>query len=81
MTCTFFGHRIVPNEIEPTLRSTLIDLIDNHDVDLFYVGNHGGFDAMVHKVLKELSAIYAIPLRLCTSPASFNASLIASLVY
>ena len=60
MTCTFFGHRIVPKEIEPTLRSTLIDLIDNHDVDLFYVGNNGGFDAMVRKVLKELSERYAI---------------------
>ena len=47
MTCTFFGHRYVPQKIEPTLRSTLIDLIENHGADLFYVGNHGDFDAMV----------------------------------
>ena len=60
MTCTFFGHRIVPKEIEPTLRSTLIDLIINHNVKLFYVGNHGGFDAMVRRVLKSLSAEYPI---------------------
>ena len=60
MTCTFFGHRYVPKEIEPTLRSTLIDLIENHGVDLFYVGNHGDFDAMVRRTLRELSAKYPI---------------------
>lgn len=60
MTCTFFGHRTVPKEIEPTLRSTLIDLIENHNVKLFYVGNQGGFDAMVRRVLKELSEKYDI---------------------
>ena len=46
--------------IEPALRSTLIDLIENHGVDLFYVGNHGEFDAMVRRVLRELSAKYPI---------------------
>ena len=60
MTCTFFGHRFVPQKIEPTLRSTLIDLIENHGVDLFYVGNHGEFDAMVRRTLRELSAKYPI---------------------
>ena len=60
MTCTFFGHRNTPKEIEPTLRSTLVDLIENHDVKLFYVGNHGGFDAMVRRVLKDLSEKYDI---------------------
>ena len=60
MTCTFFGHRFVPQKIEPTLRSTLIDLIENHGVNLFYVGNHGEFDAMVRRVLRELSAKYPI---------------------
>lgn len=60
MTCTFFGHRYVPQKIEPTLRSTLIDLIENHGVDLFYVGNHGEFDAMVRRALRELSAKYLI---------------------
>ena len=57
MTCTFFGHRFEPQKIEPTLRSTLIDLIE---VDLFYVGNHGDFDAMVRRTLRELSAKYPI---------------------
>ena len=60
MVCTFFGHRQVTKEIEPTLRAVLIDLIENHDVKRFYVGNHGGFDAMVLRVLKGLAAIYTI---------------------
>ena len=60
MTCTFFGHRNVPNEIEPILRSTLIDLIEKHDVKLFYVGNHGGFDRMVRRVLKDMAETYKI---------------------
>ena len=60
MICTFFGHRYVPQKIEPTLRSTLIDLIENQDVNLFYVGNHGEFDALVRRVLRKLSAKYPI---------------------
>ena len=59
MTCTFFGHRDAPKEIEPTLRSTLLELIENNGVDLFYVGNQGGFDTMVCRVLQELSADYS----------------------
>lgn len=60
MTCSFFGHRYVQKEIEPMLRSTLVDLIENYDCCLFYVGNQGGFDAMVTRVLWELSARYPI---------------------
>ena len=54
MTCTFFGHRSVPKEIEPILVSTLIDLIENKNVGFFYVGNHGNFDFLVRKNLKLL---------------------------
>ena len=62
MVCAFFGHRQIYNakEIEPTLRSALLDLIENHGVKTFYVGNHGGFDAMVQRVLKELSKNHQI---------------------
>lgn len=60
MTCTFFGHRNITVEIEPILQSTLINLIENNDVKLFYVGNHGGFDIMVRRVLKKLSEQYDI---------------------
>jgi len=61
--CTFFGHRIVPEEKESTLRSVLLELMENNGVDLFYVGDSGGFDAMVRRVLRELSARYPITYR------------------
>ena len=56
--CTFFGHRDCPSSIEFKLRATLIDLIENHNVDRFYVGNHGAFDVMVRSTLRELKTIY-----------------------
>ena len=58
--CTFFGHRSVTQKIEPTLRSTLIKLIEENVVDLFYIGNNGGFDMTVRKVLRDLTKIYPI---------------------
>ncbi len=60
MTATFFGHKDTPKEIEPTLRSTLIDLIENHDATEFYVGNNGNFDTMVRRQLEDLSHTYPI---------------------
>ena len=57
-TCTFFGHRDCPETIKPKLRSTIIDLIENHNVDMFYVGNQGQFDAMVCSTLKKLKQEY-----------------------
>lgn len=60
MVCTFFGHKDTSNEIEPTLRSTLIDLIENKNVNVFYVGNNGNFDNMVRRQLEDLSKTYPI---------------------
>ena len=60
MTATFFGHKDTPKEIEPTLRSTLIDLIENKNVNVFYVGNNGNFDTMVRRQLEDLSQAYPI---------------------
>ena len=60
MTCTFFGHRDTPKEKEPILKSTLIDIIENKNVNTFYVGNNGNFDSMVCSVLSELSDKYPI---------------------
>ena len=54
-TVTFFGHKDTPKEIEPTLRSTLMDLIENKNVNVFYVGNNGNFDTMVRRQLENLS--------------------------
>ena len=59
-TVTFFGHRDTPKETEPALRLTLIDLIENKNASVFYVGNHGNFDAMVRRQLEDLSKTYPI---------------------
>ncbi len=56
--CTFFGHRDCPDSIKPALQSQIEDLIIHHDVDLFYVGNQGQFDALARHVLKELTKKY-----------------------
>ena len=60
MTVTFFGHKDTPKNTEPTLRTTLVDLIENHDATEFYVGNNGNFDTMVHRQLENLSQTYPI---------------------
>ena len=60
MVCTFFGHKDTPKNIEPTLRATLVDLIENHGTNMFYVGNNGSFDAMVRRQLEDLSRTYPI---------------------
>ena len=56
--CTCFGHRECPDSIKPKLREVLIELITNHDIDMFYVGNQGRFDAIVRGVLRELKKEY-----------------------
>lgn len=56
--CTFFGHRDCPDSIKPKLRETLIDLISNYNVDMFYVGNQGCFDTIVRAVLRDIQLEY-----------------------
>ena len=56
--CTFFGHRDCPSSIKGKLRDTLIDLIENHAVDMFYVGQQGAFDGIVRSVLKDMVLVY-----------------------
>ena len=47
--CTFFGHHDCPASVKEELRETIRDLIENCGVSMFYVGNHGTFDAIVWK--------------------------------
>ncbi len=60
MTCTFFGHRDCPKEIEEKLYVILTDLIENKGVTEFYVGNQGMFDFFVRKTLFQLTKLYPI---------------------
>ena len=58
LACTFFGHRDCPDDIKPRLCEVLVDLIENHSVDMFYVGNQGQFDTLVRSVLRHLQHEY-----------------------
>ena len=56
--CTFFGHRDCIGLSKQRLEEAIQDLILNHGVDLFYVGNEGQFDALVHWVLFAMKKKY-----------------------
>lgn len=58
MTCTFFGHSSVSRETLIPLTKVLTNLIENKGVDIFYVGNHGGYDRMVMAKLREMKKKY-----------------------
>ena len=58
--CTFFGHKDCPDSIKERLWETLKELIVNHHVDMFYVGNQGRFDAFVPGVVVFLRSQRAL---------------------
>lgn len=57
-TCTFFGHKDAPPNLKPALKEKITELIEQHGVSVFYVGNHGQFDSMALASLRELTKIY-----------------------
>lgn len=57
-SCTFFGHRDCSISIKASLRAVIMKLIENDNVDTFYIGNHGSFDHYVLSLIKELSFLY-----------------------
>lgn len=57
-SCTFFGNRDAPQEIEPKLYATIKCLIEEQHISIFYVGNNGNFDRLVLKCLKKLKNYY-----------------------
>lgn len=58
MTCCFFGNRNSPKIIIGKIKDAIVDLIENHNVDHFYVGNQGNFDEFVYEQLKLLKIFY-----------------------
>lgn len=56
--CTFFGHRDCPDSVRSCLRNIITELIEQHQVDTFYVGNQGKFDSIVRVELDNLSLLY-----------------------
>ena len=58
ITCTFFGHRDAPSEIREKVKDAVIELRNKCGVDMFLVGDSGGFDRIVKSVLTELAPLY-----------------------
>ncbi len=55
---SFFGHRDARQEIELKLERVLIQLIEQEQADVFYVGKEGNFDKMVQSILFRLQEKY-----------------------
>ena len=58
MICSFLGHGDSPESIYLKLYSEIENLIISRSVTGFLVGNHGSFDRMVLKALRELKERY-----------------------
>lgn len=58
MVCSFFGHKDTPLSIYPLLLTKVESLIQDRNVRCFLVGNHGDFDSMVLRALRELKRKY-----------------------
>lgn len=62
-TCTFFGHRDCPEEIQPLLKSAIETFITEKGVRSFLVGDKGNFDQMVYRTLTEIEKQNTISFR------------------
>ena len=58
MTCTFFGHSDIFEDIGVRLETVIRELITQKGVDKFYIGTHGSFDNLCFKKLEKLASEY-----------------------
>lgn len=57
--CAFFGHRDYNyEEYRAALKSSIVDLIENHAVTQFYSGGRGNFDEFASRMVYELKKQY-----------------------
>lgn len=66
-TCAFFGHSSCSNSIQPILQREIEKLILNHGITDFLLGDHGDFDVLVLKTIREIEKIYPIKYRVVLS--------------
>lgn len=59
-TCCFFGHKDTSESIKEKLYATIEELIVEHGVKTFYVGNQGHFDFYARAALQQLQQKYPI---------------------
>lgn len=57
-TCCFFGHKDTPEAVKKDLYTAIERLVTAYDVETFYVGNQGLFDAYVRSALQQLQKQY-----------------------
>lgn len=59
MVACFIGHRTitVTDELCERIRTTVLDLIDNQDVDTFLFGSRSQFDELCLKIVTEIKEI------------------------
>ena len=57
-TCCFFGHKDTPETIKGNLFAAIEQLIVEHGVETFYVGNQGSFDFYTRAALRQLQKKY-----------------------
>lgn len=58
--CTFFGHKDTPESVKQDLYAAIENLIVEHGIDTFYVGNQGHFDFYTRVALRQLQQKYPI---------------------
>ena len=52
--CAFFGHRNIPDDLEPRLRETIRQAIEDYGITEFWNGGYGGFDRLAERVVASL---------------------------
>ena len=57
-TCCFFGHKDTPETIKGNLYAAIEQLIVEHGIETFYVGNQGHFDFYARAALRQLQKKY-----------------------
>ncbi len=74
MTCAFFGHSLCPDSVKSRLKLQIENLIITYNIKSFLLGDHGEFDVLVLKTIRELVEKYDISYKVVLSymPRSSN---------
>ena len=56
--CTFFGHREIPHDLQPTLLEQARNAVAQYGIIEFWNGGYGAFDALAADVIRELRLEY-----------------------
>ena len=81
--CAFFGHREIPDNLEPLLCQQIIRAVTEFGVTRFINGGYGAFDGLAARVVHDLkkqypvirnTLIYAYPPAGRTLPSEFDGS-------